>query len=292
MSQQSRVSVLAEAILSNSLKGASDTLDLEEFKQLYRSLEKLARERGIYIGKPQILILTEQALVRFSIAPDSVIYVTKKVKPLSQSDFEIVLEPEFQGNIRPVTLPVFVWTEIRLNGLVLLIIGAVLLALLHLQSGAEAVPLINQMLVEANALFIGIFVLFTVGQNRDYLISRELRKKGMTHQFIQNDKFVVRISITSLLLAFLSTAAFSDQSANARQIVLPMIQTNIDLNACAIVFTVLALLLLMDCFLSITKYYLRLMTKTVEAKMTKDWIADSMTEQTAHSSPKADTDSE
>lgn len=273
MAQNSTLDQLTNAILQGEAKGRSDVLSLEAFKQLYRHLDKVARDRGQHIDPVEIVILTEQALICFASAPDFRILVGGHKKTLAPKDFEIVMNARFRGNLRPVTAPAFIWTELRQNGLILLIIGCVFFYVSGFDRDLSSISLLNQMLVEANALFIGIFVLFTVSQNRDRLAMPELAWRGQTHQLMQNDKYVVWMAIFSLLLAFFSTAvAGADFTSPAS----PIANAGwiVDTGTVSRVLTLVAILLLIDCFLSITRYYLRIMTSMVEATMVKNISAN------------------
>jgi hypothetical protein len=290
MADQGQLRILAEAILSDHLVGSSPTLSLEQFKHLYRHLEKIARERGTYIGEPEILLLTGEALIRFPVAPNYVVYVAAKRRSLTPKDFEIVLEAKPEGNIRPITTFAFIWTELRRNGIVLLLIGVTLSLLLRFDDDLSITTTINQMLVEANALFISIFVLFTVSQNRDHLVVRELSRRGLIHQLMQNDKYIALLSVSSLLMAFVSTTAVSIGRSASPFVTIPLVNITLNLHFWSRAVTAISLVLLVDCFLSIINYYVRVMTKTIETKMINEWIAGQETSESQKKNPSKGND--
>ncbi|MCX6032092.1 MAG: hypothetical protein NT169_22695 [Chloroflexi bacterium] len=278
---------LAQTMLSNQLSGSSPPLSLEQFKQLYRNLERLSREQGRSLGRPGILLLTRQALVRFPTFPDYSILIVAKRGSFHPQDFEIVLDKEIEGNVKPVTARAFAWTELRNNGALLVLVAFTLWRLLTSDSDLSATTVINQMLVEANAVFISIFVLFTVGQNRDYLVAREFVRKGMAHQFIQNDQYVAWLSIMSLLFALASTAVGAGARLGHQAVTIPVVNVSVNQADSSRIITTIAVLLLIDCFLAITRYYLRLMTGAVERKMIKDWLGKPDTLQATDSNSDA-----
>jgi hypothetical protein len=266
---------LARSILENDVVGQSPVLTLTQFKQLYVRIERLARDSSRRIAPPDILLLTERALIRFPSAPGYVIFVGGQRTPFVAKDFEIVLDAKIIGNKKPITARSFLWTELRRNGIVLLAIGLVFLLLTGLDNDLSTVQLMNQMLIEANALFIAVFVLFTVSQNRDYLARPELFRRGQTHQLMQNDKYMLRVATLSLLLAFGSTALAGATKHGTTPIVLLLGRLAINAQLGARILITVALILLVDCFLSVANYYLRLATTAVESKGVDEWILES-----------------
>ena len=234
-------------------------------------MAKLARIEGLLLQPPRILLLSTQAVVRFPFSPQSVIFVVGKHR-LRKDDFEIAVDADFEGNVRPVTIRNFIWTEVRTNGLVLLGLALVVGWLLLADSKGEATTSINQMLVEANAIFISIFILFTASQNRDLVTTRRLVRDGSAYQYLQNDKYMAWTSIVSLLLAIGSTAVNTRFSTATTNIQVDFLQLMVSLSILPALMTTLALLLLVDCFLAVTHYYLKIMVAVVESKILADWI--------------------
>lgn len=258
-----RFNQIAEAIVSGE-EGAI-LLNLDEFEALYKTVERIARDSEYSLEKTQILLLTENSIVRFSTAPRFIIQLRTK-RALQEEDFKFVISPEFEGNIRPIPLRAFIWTETRQNGLLLLVAFVLLVFLLSFDTEHSALQSINQMLVEANALFIGIFILFTISQNRELLTRTELVRKGHTHRMMQTDRWITWLAITSLILAFLSTAISGVIIGNAQ---LPKSIVNLKGKALSLSrgITALSFILLVDGLLAVTRYYLRLMRTAIEGEM-------------------------
>lgn len=261
---------LATLIIRGEISGTK-RLNLQEFKTLYREVEQAAQAGGRQIKETRILILTETSLVRFSIAPRYILRIIDN-RALHPSDFDIVLSPKFEGNIQPILLRDFLWSVVRKNWWILVPIFLIFLFLLWQDAQFSALQTINQMLVEANALFIGIFVLFTISQNRDLLASPELVRQGITHQLMQNDVYIAGLSIASLILAFLSTA-FAGAALSIVGFELPIIGWSINLGNWARVLTTFSIVLLVECLLAVSRYYIRVMRTALEGRMYRELLS-------------------
>jgi len=261
---------LAYNIVSGKAIG-TEIITLHEFKLLYKDVERFSKEKNQLLEDTYILLLTEVALVRFDINENFVLRVTKSGK-IVKKDFDIVISPVFEGNVHPIPWRAFIWTEIVTTWWFLLPFGIVFYSLISQDIKYSTNQQINQMLVEANALFVGIFILFTISQNRDLLISRELVKKGITHQLIQNDFYIASFSIISLILAFFSMSVISSMS-NWSYGIFGLLdnQWYVIIKSLPYLFTTISLILLIDCLWSVTRYYLRVLRTAIEGKMYIDW---------------------
>jgi hypothetical protein len=251
-------------ILSGDAKGQI-RVDLNDFKRLYRSVA--AQQQSDKIPEVEILLLSEGAIVKFASAKNFVIRVHEN-RPLSQKDFEVILSPRFYGNIKPIPLRGFIWTEIRKNGGILIPLYLLFLFFLSFDINNSSLQTMSQMLVDANALFIAIFILFTISQNRELLATKKLVEDGMTHQMIQNDLYMTGLSITSLLFAFL-TVVIIESPVNVALWSGTILSWQVEVTVARLV-GVFALILLVDCLLSVTQYYLKIMRTAVEGKMYRD----------------------
>lgn len=258
---------LAHDIVTGSVTGTL-SVDLQKFSALYRQIENAAHEHDKRVEETHILLLSESALIRFSTAPKFILRVSPGCQ-LKEVDFSMVLRPKFEGNINPVPLRGFLWTEIKINWYILIPVFVIFLFLLGRDTDFSALQTINQMLVEANALFIGIFVLFTISQNRELLASPELVKEGITHRLMQNDAYIARLSILSLILAFLS-AALGGAALRSATLTIPITGWIVNTGNWARWLTSISLVLLIDCLLAVSRYYLRVMRTALEARMYKD----------------------
>jgi hypothetical protein len=261
-----------QSLALNILAGKRGTtaIKISDFRVLYRFLEQYSQNQNQKLGETYILLLTEEALVRFEINPKAILRVNDNHRSLEEKDFQIVISPKFEGNIKPIPLRAFIWTEIVQNWWIIVPTSIIFFFLFSKGRVNSSLPSINQMLVEANALFIGIFVLFTITQNRELLASRELIKNGTTHQLMQNDRFITWLAISSLLTAFLSSALVGAVSENSSQIrIIPELLV-IDADLWSRVITTISLVLLTDCILAVTRYYLRVMRTALEGRMYLD----------------------
>ena len=257
---------LAHEIVHGKAKGTT-RITLDEFKELYREVAQLAESQNHQLGRTYILLLTELALVQFSLSKELILRVSNN-RPIRKNDFDIVITPIFEGNVKPIPWRAFIWTEIRHNFKILLPIFILFLYLLSQDELFTTTKVVNQMLIEANALFIGIFVLFTISQNRDLLASRELIKQGITHQLMQNDYYITCIAIISLILAFISTASISGVSNFLDDIVaLPNADLLKNISYLPHLLTSISLVLLIDCLLAVTRYYLYVLGTAIEGQM-------------------------
>jgi len=259
------LNLLASSILSG--KSGTCLVTLDEFKKLYRLLEQSAQEKNLKLGETSILLLSEKSLVRFQINQNLILRVSDNNRALNKKDFDIVLIPRFEGNIKPIPLRAFIWTEIIQNWWILTPLIIVFLFLFLHHRTITNLQTINQMLVEANALFIGIFVLFTINQNRDLLTSHELVKGGLTHQLIQNDRYITYTAVTSLLSAFISAALLGTVDGSSQQILKIYNSFTINPVLASKLFTTISLIFLTDCFLAVARYYLRVMRTALEGRM-------------------------
>ena len=269
----SNVSALATDIITGQITG-TEAFSLDEFKNLYRQVERVAQDQNVRLHETHILLLSDAALVSFSTAPRFVLRIDEN-RSLLRSDFDIVISPRFEGNVKPIPLRAFLWTELVQNWWILGLISLILCFLLRDDSDLSTVQALNQMLIEANALFIGIFVLFTVTQNRQLLISKELVKRGIIHQLMQNDQYITWLAILSLLAAFMSTAGSAWAPNSPILLKLPVAQWSLDPRSWSRGLTIASLVLFVDCLLSVTRYYLRVMRTAVESQMYRDLMGDS-----------------
>lgn len=256
---------LLEKIISGEAQG-QQRLDLAGFKRMYRQVQLIADQEGVQTPSVDVLLLTETALVQFETAPNFVLRIIES-RPLTRTDFEIIIVGNYYGNLNPVPVRGLVWTELKKNGKYLFPVFVLFFILICSHKTDAVLETISQMLVEANALFVSIFTLFTITQNRELFASKELAATGFTHRMMRNDWFMTTLSILSLILAFVSVA---------------IIGTNLDLVifagrsieiTLARLIVVLALVLLIDCLLSVTQYYLKAMHTAVESKMYRDIMA-------------------
>jgi len=258
--------VIAQNIVKGDEKGVY-SLTLDEFQGLYRLVTALCQNQNKKIGETHILLLTESALIKFSVAPKIVIQITHN-KNLSKKDFEVVMFPIFEGNVKPITLGAFIWTEFLHNWWIFILVSILFFLLFYSNNNFSGATTINQLLIQANALFISIFVLFTISQNRELLTSRELVRKGQTHQLMQNDYYITSFAIFSLVLAFISSSILTLPINTLNTLItIPVINFSFFLATVAIALTHFALLILLDCFLAITHYYIKVMRTGLEAKM-------------------------
>jgi hypothetical protein len=267
------LSELANNIVVGETSG-TERITLEQFKELYRKVARLAEEQNRQLGETYILLLTEVAIIRFSSAMKLVLRVSNN-RAIRKKDLDVVITPKFEGNINPIPWRAFIWTEIRLNWWKLLLVGVIFYVLLMHDIGFSNIRTLNQMLVEANALFIGIFVLFTITQNRELLATRELVRQGITHQLMQNDYYITCLAILSLIVAFISTAITSGTTGNQSSITeFLLIQRLLNSQIGPQILTTFSLLLLLDCFLAVTSYYLRVMRTALESRMYIELMAE------------------
>jgi hypothetical protein len=268
-----RLETIASTIIIGEERGIIK-LDIDDFKDLYRLIAKTAQKQPQKLGETEILLLTREALVKFSTAPNFVVQVIGR-RPITKKDFDIVLTPKFEGNIQPISWIAFIWTELVHNWWIIILTLALSYGFAintHVNDGMNS---INQSLIDANALFVGVFVLFAISQNRDLLVRQELIRDGITHQLMQNDYYITSFAITSLILAL-----FSNVIVNSNIILMPI---NIPINNIsippiylAILFTSLSFALLLDCFVSVTKYYLKVQRTAIEGQMYIDLMGSNL----------------
>lgn len=256
-----------EAYSKNIVEGEKKgvyVLSLAEFQELYKLVSRLSEQRDKKIGETYILLLTENALVRFSLAQKIIIQVSHN-QTLSKTDFNIVISPKFEGNINPITWKAFIWTEFRQNWLIILFITVLFFLLFYMTNNFAGISKINELLIQSNSLFISIFILFTISQNRELLTNKELTRQGITHRLMQNDYYITSFAILSLSLALCSSAILTLPTNTMSSFALA--NSFYSMGTIAIGLTHLALILLLVCFLSVTKYYLKVMRAGMESKM-------------------------
>jgi hypothetical protein len=257
-----KLNFIAQNIVQGDQKAVYE-LSLEEFQEVYRHVARLCQDQNKKIGETHILLLTENALIKFSISK-IVIQINHK-KNLSRKDFDVVISPKFEGNVKPITWRAFIWTELVHNWWILISVSLLFYFLFYANNNFSGISTINQLLIESNSLFISIFVLFTISQNRDLLTNKELVRKGLTHRLMQNDYYITSSAISSLVLAFISSSILTLPTNIT--ISIPVINFSFFRATIAIALTHIALLILLDCFIAITNYYLKVMRTALESKM-------------------------
>lgn len=270
-------SKISSDILLGKARG-TETITLEQFKGLYREVVRLADESEIKVGETVILLLTKKAVIQFSTSGKYFLIVNNN-RNLSRSDFDVVIHPVFEGNIKPITRSAFIWTEIKENWYILIPLAAMFYLLTNLDDSYEILQIINPMIVEANALFIGIFVLFTISQNKQLLTSPGLVKKGITHQLLQNDFYITKLAIVSLLSAIISTVISKKGWFKDLALILFNRKSSLDLDWLPYALTTFSIILLVDCFLAVTRYYIKVMRTAMEAKMYRDLMGKNLTDE-------------
>lgn len=258
---------LARKIVSGSPSGTIG-IDLSDYRRLFAEVQRVARQLNMPAIQTEILLLSEEAFVIFSTAPQFVMRVLKPGNRVKTEDFDFDFAAEFKGNLSPIPLRGFIWTEVRMNWWILFSVGAVLWFLLKHDSSLSVSIVINQMVVEAYAVFISIFILFTVSQNREFLSSPELLRDGTTYILLQNDRFVTMTAILGLVLAIFGTALSADFAESigiylGKSVLLDFLNPGF----LSRTFTVAAAVLLVDCLLSISRYYLKIYRTLVDAQV-------------------------
>lgn len=243
---------------------ATYSISLTEFKELYRNIARMCEESNKKIGETRILLLTESAIVKFSIAPNIILQINHD-KNLSRKDFDIVISSVIEGNVRPISWRAFIWTEIRHGWWIFLIVSIIFYLFYYKESNFPGISTINQLLVDATSLFISIFVLFTISQNRDLLSNKELVRKGFTHQLMQNDFYITSLAIASLICTFTSSSILTQINPTITKI--PILNVSFQTGFIAIFLTHIAMLFLLDCFMSVTRYYLKVIRTAIEGQM-------------------------
>ena len=170
------IKTIAKEIVDGKESGTYP-LTLGEFRELYRVVARVCEENDKKLGETHILLLTESAIIKFSIAPNIVLRINHN-KSLSKKSFEIVISPKFEGNIRPVTLIAFLWTEFLQNWWIFALVSVVFYLFFYKNNNFSGISNINEMLINANSLFISIFVLFSrFLKTGGYLAARNLLGK-------------------------------------------------------------------------------------------------------------------
>jgi hypothetical protein len=257
------------------------TLSVSQFREVYTEIQKARQGTPVHI-----LLNGDWAMVQFSRlcnhririisdAPLKPFSWIERRKILEERDFEFAsLHAEFLGVRKQLTIWKFLWEELITNGLYLL--GTFLIsfvafsALTSVPSGKDALQRISEALLTASTLYLSVFILFTVSQNAEVLKDNFLFRKGLTYRFFQVDKILASLSVYIILSSILNIVLINISSETIRiflfTIKLP------DLSIYIQIFSALIVTTLVDCFLSLIRYYFQRTRLVSEKDLTKNFF--------------------
>jgi hypothetical protein len=189
------------------------TMSLSGFKTVFRELQKQPNPLTVDVvlnGDWALVQFTELCNHRIRVLPDSRLRWLPRVLGfhlyLEEKDFEIVAtSANFYGQREYLTLWRFIREELSVNGIKSLVIFAVsaafLILLTQASTSTEILKSANEVLLGIAAIFFSIFMLFTASQKQPSVADLALFKKGLTHRFLQVDKFVAWFAIIALAIA-------------------------------------------------------------------------------------------
>lgn len=281
------VDKVVEIILGCEPASARLALSLLEFRQVYVQVQE---QRP---GTPVDIVLNgDWAMAQFSKLcnhririqrdpPGSWLLRLRGRRPLAESDFDFaVLHGAFYGARKRISFLSLLWEEITQVWLLMLVLFAVAVVVfgwLLNNAGPEPLAKLNELLLVTITLYLSIFLLFTVSQNIDWIRNRRLFQEGLTHRFLRVDSFMTVLALIAFCLALTNVVLL----AIANPVTLTIFGRTLSISNRSTIIAFLsagAVTVILDCFLTLTRYYFGRVRNMLETDMTKEVLDQLMTE--------------
>ena len=271
----------------NNLSNQPTIIDLkiDEFQILFQRIQKDCP------GIPVDLIINgDWAIAQFSSVSSQRIRIIKPRRKtifclnprriLQEKDFEF-LKPfgNIFGTKRKFGFLQFVFEEIQSNWLILIISFLIsyffINTLINSSDGVSDIKFLFETLITILALFLSVFILFTVSQNAELIKDIYLFREGITFRFFRVDKYLAVLAFVDLLICLISFMIITLPSS------ITVNKVNITLHKDIIISLTgsFSITIIIDCFLGLISYYFKRVRFIFEKDLSKRFLDEKRKEQ-------------
>jgi hypothetical protein len=258
---------LGYQLLQHRINERAVILDLAEFQKLYGFIIEMAKH------VPQLSLvktLSSEVFAQFSdISPQHFIIVNSEA--LSPESFRFASSIKWHGAVkRPQRFWEFLAAELRDNFAKLSVVLIASVILLFLADSSALYELVATLLIQSGTVFLSIYLIFTVSQNLRLAEDRDLFETGVTQRYFRDDRNITFLGILTIALTFFNSMFIS--VLDSMPIASPEI--GVLLRAGSALTTSVVVVLLFDCFLVVSSYYLGRTMDVVERDVVSDILHD------------------
>lgn len=255
------------AEIAGEFRGGSESsepvdVNLEEFGAVYGSL---TRDRGT---DPllRVVSLQDRLVAQFPEVSKRLLYVTLGPGDSPRASLSFVPRLDWIGpEGPPLRWRTFLREEWRSTWRILLPLVACVLTGLLLVHDLDLMESMNRLALTSLSIFLSIFGVFVISESKRLTGRGELFASGRTHEFIDIDRGMLNLALIALLLGFVNAAMLSTDNE------LTLVEGVLDRShVWAPILTCLVLVLLVDLFVSIPRYYLPRLRVLLEADAVRD----------------------
>lgn len=194
---------------------------------------------------------------------------------ITAKDFEYAsLVASFHGSQAALTFPQFLWEELTSNfGYLLLTFLLAFFTLSFTSTLPEdtyinLIKSLNELLISVATLYLSIFILFTVSQNASIIEDEMIFRQGLTHRFFKIDRFLAILVIVAIILC-LATYVINELEPSINMQILGRTIHISKISTITTISTSLSVTILVNCFLSVVRYYFKRTRHIFERDLTK-----------------------
>ena len=184
---------------------------LSEFEEIYQRVKNMGYDSLI-----DVVLNGDWCMIQFSYLCNYRIIIKKefnenafrirKNEIFKSEDFSFAHDDaHFYGTTERITFGNFIIEELSSNWIIIVFsFGFTILCfwlMVFSSSGLNGLTLINETIISASALFLSIFVLFSISQNSNFYENSYLFRIGLSDRFFRIDKLIATLSIFPLFLS-------------------------------------------------------------------------------------------
>lgn len=248
---------IASQRLNEEPSPEAQEISLDELGSVYGSLTQTRGKDPLL----RVVSLQDRLMAQFPEVSSQLLFV--KLKRLERPREALSFVPRL-GWSGPDCGPLSAWRflagEIQSAWWLLIpVFGGTLITLSLLQD-VELMASLNRLALTS----LSIFVVFVIGESK-WLSNRiDLFRSGRLHEFLDADRMMIRVAILALLLAFANAAVLQSPAD-------PEVMDGVERShALGPALTTIVMVLLIDLFLAIPRYYLRRLRTMVERDAIKE----------------------
>jgi hypothetical protein len=258
MSQPERIDQVVDVILGHSNPDSIESLTVGDLNQAYGRLHETSGAAPLLT----VLSLEDRLIVRFPDLNSPILFVLipEGVDPKAQLTAVPAWKLEWAGpTTRPQTFITFLKMEIVKNWRVLVVTATLVGLGLWAVATRDVLQAIIELGVTSLSIFLGIFVLFVIGQPGQLSTDFELFRKGRIHEFLRTDRHVTSMALLTLATGFIDLVVIRSS------VEWTILGVSFDrIRIWGVLGTTLFLVLLIHLLRSIPQYYFRRLQVRIE----------------------------
>lgn len=202
MRNEEELTNISMLIRSGRLEEGPIVMSLEELRLFYEIFIQ-ANDRRI----PEVVIvnLADQAFLIFPEWSRQEIIVESN-EPLVPEDFQFIPDIDWRGaKTPPQRFPSFFVQEFWLSKFRTITVFLVSFVILMLVvRSTDVLDLISSLLIEASAVFLSIYLIFTVSQSERLSYDKKLFERGIFFKYHNDDKNITKFAILTIAFVFVN----------------------------------------------------------------------------------------